>query len=65
MLYKRFPLPQITGQETANGAFLALAIFAAVGRESGRSAATVVIYVKMENTPQNMRLAVENFMNNK
>ena len=40
MLYKRFPLPQITGQETANGAFLALAIFVAI-------VLALVVYVKI------------------
>lgn len=40
MLYKRFPTLPITGQETANGAFLALAIFATV-------VFALVVYVKI------------------
>lgn len=42
-----------------------LGTYAAVGREIGRSAATVARYVKMRNVPQNMRLAVENLMKEK
>lgn len=45
--------------------FPKLGTYAAVGREIGRSAATVARYVKMENVPQNVRLTVENLMNQK
>lgn len=40
MLYKRFPTLPVTGQETANGAFLALAIFVAV-------VLALIVYVKI------------------
>ncbi len=40
-----------------------LGTYAAVGREIGRSASTVSKYVQMRGVPQNMKLAVENLMN--
>ena len=42
-----------------------LGTYAAAGREIGRSAATIARYVKMENIPQNIRLAVDNLLNRK
>lgn len=42
-----------------------LGTYVAVAREVGRSAETVSRYVKMKNVPQNIRLAVENLMNQK
>lgn len=42
-----------------------LGTYAAVGREIGRSASTVSKYVQMKGVPQNMKLAVENLMNEK
>lgn len=42
-----------------------LGTYAAVGREMGRSGETVARYVKMENVPQNVRLTVENLLNQK
>lgn len=38
--------------------------YAAVGRKLGRSGSTVAKYVKMEGVPQNIRIAVNNLMQN-
>lgn len=40
-----------------------LGTYAAVAREVGRSASSVAKYVKMENVPRNIRIAVENLSN--
>ena len=42
-----------------------LGTYVAVAQKVGRSAETVARYVKMKNVPQNIRLAVENLMNQK
>ena len=39
--------------------------YAAVGRELGRSGSTVAKYVQMNGVPQNMRIAVNNLMQNR
>ena len=38
--------------------------FAAVAREMGRSASAVSNYVQMKNVPRNIRIAVENLIQN-
>ena len=38
--------------------------YAAVGREMGRSASTISKYVQMKGVPQNVRLAVNNLLQN-
>ena len=40
-----------------------LGTYSAVGREIGRSGSTVSKYVNMKGVPQNIKLAVENLMN--
>ena len=42
-----------------------LGTYAAVARKMGRSANSVSKYVQMKGVPQNVRLAVDNLMNNK
>ena len=42
-----------------------LANYAAVGREMGRSGSTVAKSIKMEGVSQNVRIAVENLINQK
>lgn len=56
--------PRVTPEEIVEmlRLYRKLGTYAAVGREIGRSAATVARYVKMENVPQNVRLAVDNLM---
>ena len=59
--------PRVTPEEIVEMLRLypKLGTYAAVGREIGRSAATVARYVKMDGIPQNLRLAVENLMKEK
>ena len=54
--------PRVTPEEIVemHSLYAQLGTYAAVGREIGRSAATVARYVKLKNVPQNIRLAVEN-----
>jgi len=56
--------PRVTPEEIVEMLRLypKLGTYTAVGREVGRSAATVARYVKMKNIPQNLKLAVENLM---
>lgn len=39
--------------------------FAAVARETGRSASSVAKYIKMENVPQAIKIAVQELSKNK
>ena len=57
--------PRVTPQEVIKmqQLYAELGNYAAVGREIGRSASTVAKYVKMENVPTPLRIAVQNLIN--
>lgn len=59
--------PRVTPQEIVQmlRLYAQLGNYAAVGRAVGRSASTVSKYVQMKGVPQNVRLAVNNLMQNK
>ena len=58
--------PRVTPQEVVKmlQLYAQLGNYAAVGRAVGRSASTVSKYVQMKGVPQNVRLAVNNLMQN-
>ena len=58
--------PRVTPQEVVKmlQLYAQLGNYAAVGRAVGRSASTVSKYVQMKVVPQNVRLAVNNLMQN-
>lgn len=58
--------PRVTPQEIVKmlQLYAQLGNYAAVGRAAGRSASTVSKYVQMKGVPQNVRLAVNNLMQN-
>ena len=58
--------PRVTPQEIVqmHRLYAQLGNYAAVGRAIGRSASTVSKYVQMKGVPQNVRLAVNNLMQN-
>ena len=58
--------PRVTPQEIVqmHRLYAQLGNYAAVGRAIGRSASTVSKYVQMKGVPQNVRLAVNNLLQN-
>lgn len=58
--------PRMTPQEIVqmHRLYAQLGNYAAVGKAMGRSASTVSKYVQMKGVPQNVRLAVNNLMQN-
>ena len=58
--------PRVTPQEIVkmHQLYAQLGNYAAVGREMDRSAITVSKYVQMQGVPQNVRIAVNNLMQN-
>ena len=58
--------PRVTPQEIVkmHQLYAQLGNYAAVGRAMGRSASTVSKYIKMQGVSQNVRLAVNNLMQN-
>jgi len=58
--------PRVTPQEIVqmHRLYAQLGNYAAVGRAVGRSASTVSKYVQMKGVPQNVRLAVNNLLQN-
>ena len=56
--------PRVTPQEIVimHKLYAKLGNYAAVGREMGRSASTISKYVQMNGVPQNVRLAVNNLL---
>lgn len=58
--------PRVTPQEIVqmHRLYAQLGNYAAVGKTMGRSASTVSKYVQMKGVPQNVRLAVNNLMQN-
>lgn len=56
--------PRVTPQEVVRmqQLYAELGNYAAVGRKMGRSGSTVAKYVKMENVPTPLRIAVQNLM---
>lgn len=58
--------PRVTPQEIVqmHRLYAQLGNFAAVGKAMGRSASTISKYVQMKGVPQNVRLAVNNLMQN-
>ena len=58
--------PRVTPQEIVqmHRLYAQLGNYAAVGKAMGRSASTVSKYVQMRGVPQNVRLAVNNLMQN-
>ena len=58
--------PRVTPQEIVQmlQLYAQLGSYAEVGRRMGRSASTVSKYVQMKGVPQNVRLAVNNLIQN-
>ena len=58
--------PRVTPQEIVqmHRLYAQLGNYAAVGKAMGRSASTVSKYVQMKVVPQNVRIAVNNLMQN-
>ena len=58
--------PRVTPQEIVqmHQLYKQLGNYAAVGRAMGRSASTVSKYVQMKGVPQNVRIAVNNLIQN-
>ena len=58
--------PRMTPQEIVqmHRLYAQLGNYAAVGKAMGRSASTVSKYVQMKGVPQNVRIAVNNLMQN-
>ena len=58
--------PLVTPQEIVqmHRLYAQLGNYAAVGKAMGRSASTVSKYVQMKGVPQNVRIAVNNLMQN-
>ena len=58
--------PRMTPQEIVqmHRLYAQLGNYAAVGKAMGRSASTVSKYVQLKGVPQNVRLAVNNLMQN-
>lgn len=58
--------PRVTPQEIVqmHRLYAQLGNYAAVGKAMGRSASTVSKYVQMKGVPQNVRIAVNNLMQN-
>lgn len=59
--------PRVTPQEIVqmHRLYAQLGNYVAVGKAMGRSASTVSKYVLMKGVPQNVRIAVNNLMQNK
>ena len=59
--------PRVTPQEIVqmHRLYAQLGNYAAVGKAMGRSASTVSKYVQMKGVPRNVRIAVNNLMQNK
>ena len=59
--------PRVTPQEIVqmHRLYAQLGNYAAVGKAMGRIASTVSKYVQMRGVPQNVRIAVNNLMQNK
>ena len=59
--------PRVTPQEIVqmHRLYAQLGNYAAAGKAMGRSASTVSKYVQMKGVPQNVRIAVNNLMQNK
>ena len=58
--------PRVTPQEIVemHRLYAELGNYAAVGRKMGRSGSTVAKYIKMQGVSQNVRLAVNNLIQN-
>lgn len=58
--------PRVTPQEIVqmHRLYAQLGNYAAVGKAMGRSASTVSKYVQMKGVPQNVRIAVNNLLQN-
>ena len=58
--------PRVTPQEIVqmHRLYTQLGNYAAVGKAMGRSASTVSKYVQMKGVPQNVRIAVNNLLQN-
>ena len=58
--------PRMTPQEIVqmHRLYAQLGNYAAVGKAMGRSASTVSKYVQMKGVPQNVRIAVNNLLQN-
>ena len=56
--------PRVTPAEIVemHRLYAELGTYAAVGNAMGRSASTVSKYIKMQNVPNNVRIAVSNLM---
>lgn len=56
--------PRVTPAEIVemHRLYAELGTYAAVGKAMGRSASTVSRYIKMQNVPNNVRIAVQNLM---
>ena len=56
--------PRVTPEEIVemHRLYAKLGTYAAVGREINRSGSTVAKYIKMDGIPQNLRLVVENLL---
>ncbi len=56
--------PRVTPAEIVemHRLYAELGTYAAVGKAMGRSASTVSKYIKMQNVPNNVRIAVTNLM---
>ena len=58
--------PRVTPAEIVemHRLYAELCTYAAVGKAMGRSAGTVSKYIKMQNVPNNVRIAVQNLIHN-
>ena len=58
--------PRVTPAEIVemHRLYAKLGTYAAVGKAMGRSASTVSKYIKMQNVPNNVRIAVQNLIYN-
>lgn len=56
--------PRVTPAEIVemHRLYAELGTYAAVGKAMGRSASTVSRYIKMQNVPSNVRIAVQNLI---
>jgi len=56
--------PRVTPQEVVemHRLYKQLGTYAAVGRAMGRSGSTVAKFIKMENVPRSIKIAVDNLM---
>lgn len=58
--------PRVTPAEIVemHRLYAELGTYTAVGKAMGRSAGTVSKYIKMQNVPNNVRIAVQNLIHN-